>query len=273
MSRWIFCSRAVVMETDQNICFAAQNLKSYVSSMVNVSVCGWNGFWARFLYAACLIFSMTTISIGGQIVSDNFSVALGASSVTNPVWTVEGDESGNVSPGLGFALSVDLEGEALSPSGPTFLNKRLGNISGVGVVARAGKFIATISGKYTGPVPSDAANPPNYRIQVNVTAISIYAAALGDGSVSNYMLNFNEVTAGQEQSQEEQSIELRSESFSNLSNYTHLVWAPKSWASTVGEIDQEQGRIFDLTESEPNSAAIDGFEISGNIVLFYDSKK
>lgn len=216
---------------------------------------------------------MTTFSMGGQIVSDNFSVALGANSVTHPVWSVEGDESDNVSPGSSFALSVDLEGEALSPSGPTFLNRRLENVSGTGVVARAGKFVANISGKYTGPVPSDAANPPNFRIQVNVTSISVYAAVLGDGSASTYMLNFNEVTAGQEQSQEGQPVELRSESFSNLSNYIHLVWAPKSWSSTVGAIDQEQGRIFDLTESEPNSIVIDGFEVNGNIVLLYDSKK
>ncbi len=213
------------------------------------------------------------ISFGGQIVSDNFSIALGANSVTSPVWTVEGNESDNVFPGSSFALSVDLEGEALSPSGPTFLGRRLGTISGVGIVGRAGKFIATISGKYTGPAPGDAANPPNYRIQVNVTAISIYAAALGDGSASSFMLNFNEVTSGQEQSQEEQPIEFRAESFSNLSNYTQLVWAPKNYPSPIGAIDQEQGRIFDLTENEPNSAAIDGFEISGNIVLLYDSKK
>jgi len=228
---------------------------------------------AKILYATGLVLSMATLSMGGQIVSDDFSVALGANSVTHPVWSVEGNESDSVSPGPSFALSVDLEGEALSPSGPTFLNKRLENISGTGVVARAGKFVANISGKYTGPVPSDAANPPNFRIQVNVTSISVYAAVLGDESASTYMLNFNEVTAGQEQSQEGQSVELRSESFSNLSNYIHLVWAPKSWSSTVGEIDQEQGRIFDLTESEPNSIAIDGFEVIGNIVLLYDSKK
>lgn len=238
-----------------------------------INLCGWNDLLAKILYATGLVLSMATLSMGGQIVSDDFSVALGANSVTHPVWSVEGNESDSVSPGPSFALSVDLEGEALSPSGPTFLNKRLENISGTGVVARAGKFVANISGKYTGPVPSDAANPPNFRIQVNVTSISVYAAVLGDESASTYMLNFNEVTAGQEQSQEGQSVELRSESFSNLSNYIHLVWAPKSWSSTVGEIDQEQGRIFDLTESEPNSIAIDGFEVIGNIVLLYDSKK
>jgi hypothetical protein len=239
----------------------------------NMRACGWNKAGLRCLYVIGLSLLTVVSSRGGQIKSDDFVVAMGASAVENPVWTREDDESNAVAPGPNFELGVDLEGEALSPSGPTFRNGKLENISGMGVVAKAKKFIATVVGKYIGPAPADAANPPNYRVQVNVSEISIHAAVAGDGSIPIYKLNFNEVTGGQEQSQKEQPLEFRAESFSNLSNYTRLSWTPKSWPSTAGGIDQEQGRIFDLTESEPDSVAIDGFEIRGNIVLLYDSKK
>lgn len=231
------------------------------------------GFLARSFGVAGWVLAMSSASWSGEIVSNEFSVGVGAGSVTPPIWIV--DETSQVSPGENFSLSVDLEGEAMSPTGPTFNNQRLGGVSGEGVVGKVDKFVATITGKYTGPAPADAANPPNYRIQVNIKDISIYAAAIGDASTTtaSYTVNFNEVTSGQEQSQEPQTVELKPDSFSNPANYVPIVWTPKNAPSPVGALDQEQGRIFDLTESEPSALVIDGFEIKGTIVLLYDTKK
>ncbi len=218
--------------------------------------------------------SASFLAVAGEIKSDEFSIAVGANVKETVVWTLQETEASNVGPGDKFSLDVHLDGGAMSATGPTFKEKVLGGVSGGSVSGIVSNFLATVTGKYTGPAPKDAANPPNYRVQVNVTAISIYAAAIGDeaGSIPVFDLNFNEVTYGHETSQDVQPVEVRPRRFTDATNYVQISWAPKSYPTDPGALDQEQGRIFDLTESQKDAIAIDGFEITGNIVVTYDSK-
>lgn len=222
-----------------------------------------------------MVIVLARSSFAGEIVSDNFSIAFGAnSSEGRTIWTVQENEGANVFPGDKFNLDVQVDGVAMSQTGPTFKERVLGAVSGSAMSGTVEKFLATITGKYKGPAPADAANPPNYRIQVNITSISIYGSAIGDeaGSIPVFKWHFNEVTFDHEQSQEEQPLEIKPGRFTNALNYDQLTWTPKNYASPAGDLDQEQGRLFDITESERNAIAIDGFEVSGNIVLTYDSK-
>jgi len=226
-----------------------------------------------FLMLGAAVSSVSMVS-AGQIVSENFSIAFGVAPNGGSLWNTQENEAANTPPGENFELDVKVDGEAMSQTGPTFKERKLGGVDGGSMSGTVEKFLATIVGKYTGPAPADAANPPNYRIQVNISEISLYASAIGDeaGSIPTFTLNFNEVTFDHEQSQEAQSIEIKPGRFTNAANYDQIVWQPKNYASPAGDIDQEQGRLFDLTESERNALAIDAFEVSGNIVLTYDSK-
>lgn len=218
--------------------------------------------------------AMGPLATAGEIKSDEFSVAVGANVQGPAVWSFQETEGANVGPGEKFSLDVHLDGGAMSNTGPTFKEKTLGGVKSDGVSGIVSSFLATVTGKYTGPAPADAENPPNYRLQVNISAISIYAAGIGDeaGSIPVFNLNFNEVTYGHESSQDPQPIEIRPRRFTDANNFFQVSWTPKNYPTDPGALDQEQGRIFDLTESEKDALAIDGFEITGQIVLTYDSK-
>jgi len=218
--------------------------------------------------------SSLSVASAGQIVSENFSIAFGVAPNGTSVWNAQENESSNILPGQNFEIDVKVDGDAMSQTGPAFKERKFGPVDGGAMSGTVEKFLATIVGKYTGPAPADAANPPNYRIQVNISEISLYASAIGDeaGSIPTFTLKFNEVSFDHEQSQEEQSIDIKPGRFTNAANYDQIVWQPKNYASPAGDLDQEQGRLFDLTESERNAIAIDALEVNGNIVLTYDSK-
>lgn len=230
----------------------------------------------KFFPVVSVVAVLARSSFAGEIVSDDFSIAVGANLTEGgKLWSIQENEGANIHPGDKFSLDVQVEGVAMSQTGPTFKERTLGEVTGGGMSGTVEKFLATITGKYTGAAPADAANPPNYRIQVNITNISIYASPIGDeaGSIPVFTLKFNEVTFDHEQSQEEQPLEIKPGRFTKALNYEQISWTPKSYPSPAGDLDQEQGRLFDLTESERNAIAIDGFEVSGNIVLTYDTKK
>lgn len=215
-------------------------------------------------------------SSAGEIKSSDFSIGMGAAPINNSegnglLWTTRETEETNSQPGENFFLDVHLTGNQMSATGPSFKDRVLGSVSSEEASGVADGFFAIVTGQYTGPAPKDAANPPNYRIQVNITAISVYAVAVTDEMSANFSLNFNEKTSNHEQSQDAVEIGAGPQHLNELSNYIQVSWSPKNFPSESGNLTQEYSRVFNLTESQRGLFAIDGFEISGNIVLLYDS--
>jgi len=218
----------------------------------------------------------TDFTSAGEIKSSDFSIGMGGcpkniAEGTGLFWNTRETEDTNSQPDENFILNVNLTGNQMSASGPSFTERVLGAVTSVDACGIADGFFAIITGQYTGPVPKDAATPPNYRIQVNIAEISINAVAVTNETGSSFSFNFSETTSTHEQSQDAVDIEAGPLHLSELGNYVQVSWAPKNFPSEPGKLDQKYGRVFTLTESQVGVFAIDGFVVSGNIILLYDS--
>jgi len=225
------------------------------------------------ILAAGLLAAATASAGAATITSGNFSLGYG---YANDKWST--DETSSISsPNPNVYLSgnftlgdVTFTGIKASNGGVGFADRILGhngtnNQSGyIGVIGVNELFSATITGSYTGPTPADAAANPNYQVEVNITAIKIYAAQFG---ASSDTVNWTETTAGNVQSQSPQAV--GTAGVSDPANYVHIGWNPAEFLSPVGSTSQT--RSFGLGSNNPENIALDGFEIFGNMVLHYDA--
>lgn len=228
----------------------------------------------------------------GTITSDTFSLAQGYVYVgagTGGVWNTSETSSVNASPGANFTLSVPITmgfynnaTGFFSTNGPTFVNGTLG-VSGVqdgiskagdynaGFKVGQGSFTATLNAAYTGPTPGDAAALPNYKIQINITNISIYAAgAQAQGTTGT--LAWDETTALNPQSQTPQGVTVNPDpNWTYLANYHNIGWTPTGFQSTGVAQDRTFGLFTGAGDSGGTDKALDGFLVTGNIVVTYDT--
>lgn len=203
------------------------------------------------------------------ITSDSFYIAQGFAPTGVPnVGAFDTSETSavNVSPGADFTLNASVIAQTLSTTGFTFVDAVLGGYSGSSYSSfSSSAFSVTLDAAYVGATPLDAAAIPDYKLQLNITSISIYAASFSDQGVSS-ALGWTETTAGNAQAQSQVSIETNPDpNWLYLSNYVNLAWAPDGFQSAGAD----QTRTFGLAQSIPNNFALDGFVVTGNIVLTY----
>jgi hypothetical protein len=201
------------------------------------------------------------------ITSDNFSIAQGyVNSGGSYQFDTSETSSVNVSPGINFNLNVSVIGAALSPTGFTFINGVLGSsVADYASSYSSSVFSVALNASYVGPTPLDAAVNPDYKLQLNITSISIYAASFSAQGVSS-TLGWTETTVGNAQAQTQQSIVTNpGPNWLTRDNYVNLIWTPNGF-QTEGDA---QGRTFGLAQSIPDNFALDGFLVTGNIVLTY----
>jgi hypothetical protein len=207
------------------------------------------------------------------ITSGNFSLGYG---YANDHWSTD-ETSATNSPNPNVYLTGDFTlgdvaftGIKASNGGVGFADRVLGNNgtnnqSGyIGGGADA-PFSATVTGSYTGPTPVDAAANPNYQVELNITAVKIYATQFGAGSDT---VNWTETTVGNLQSQSPQAV--GKAGVYDPTNYVHIVWNdPTGFLSPSGTTSQT--RSFGLESNDAGNIALDGFEVFGNVVLNYDA--
>lgn len=202
------------------------------------------------------------------IVSPEFSVGYGfvydAAKVGK--WSVEETDASNVEPGDDFDLSVEVEGGPISPTGASFIDRTLQEMTETNASGLVSNFLVTIEGNYSGPKPADAAADPKYKVTVNIEKISIYAAPV-QGNMGN-SLGFSETTYGNEQKQKPEEF-TSSEAFGVMGAFQQLQW----------EIEKQSGkrRTFELIQTkkgieDQDAFAIDGFEVTGTVEVTYESK-
>lgn len=217
-----------------------------------------------------LLFGMISAAVfsSGNAASiiGNFSIAQGFTDAAT--FNTTETSSVNVLP-VNFTLSTVIVAAASSQSGFAFPNGDYG-IGGLGANWSAYTtpgFLVTLDATYVGGTPGDAAPIPNYKVQLNITSISIRAAAFAPQGDS-YTLGWTETTPGNTQSQSPQSIETNpGPNWLTLANWDNLAWAPAGFQNT----GLDQSRTFGLAESNLSGFALDGFLVTGNIVMTYDA--
>lgn len=172
----------------------------------------------------------------------------------------------NISPGSNFIFNVSIAADALSTTGFTFVDAVMGGygVDSFSTVSNS-TFAVTLDASYVGPTPLDAAAIPDYKLQLNITSISIWAASFAPQGESR-TLGWTETTAGNTQAQTQVSIETNpGPNWLTLADYVNLIWTPDGFQSN----GEDQTRTFGLAQSVPTSFALEGFQVSGNIVLTY----
>jgi len=210
-----------------------------------------------------------TSAKAATVVSDNFYIAQGFAPTGNPnqgVFDTTETSGVNVSPGANFTLNASVIAQTLSTTGFTFVNGVMGGYSGSSFSSYSSSvFSVMLDAAYVGPTPLDAAASPDYKLQLNITSISIWAASFSPQGESS-TLGWTETTAGNAQTQTQVSIETNpGPNWLYLTNYVNLAWTPGGFQST----GEDQLRTFGLAQSIPENFALEGFQVSGNIVLTY----
>lgn len=215
---------------------------------------------AKVLMAATGL-ALASSANAATIISDNFSIGYGW---LNNSWNTTETASVNTGPGSNFLLNLSFATNGFSNTGPSFTNRVLGTVTSSGYVSISTTFSTTLTATYTGPAPLDAAALPNYRLQLNITGISLYVAP--STIQAGQTANFRETTVGNTQAQSAQPVSATG-NFTTLASYVNLVWDPNDFQSA----GQSQARTFSLETVSPTALGADGFQVFGNIVLTYDA--
>ncbi|MCC7352085.1 MAG: PEP-CTERM sorting domain-containing protein [Phycisphaerales bacterium] len=216
--------------------------------------------------------------------SADFTLRFG-STVKNSgnTWT-QTENPGNSPTTIGdFTFSPAPSSRAQSGTGPKFVGGVLtdgapvadGDVDIVGSLSdpfSSLAFTVPITASYNGAAPIDAAPTPNYRVILEITNISIYAAAESPGQ----SLAWDDQTAGHAQSSSPVNLLKVDSSNRNLAaNYTLLAWDPSDYEQSVGSLNDSVTRTFGFpfAPGENTGKEGDGITVSGKVHLVYDTNQ
>lgn len=214
-------------------------------------------------------------AIAAQVTSSDFSIGYGFSE--SAIWSTSETADANTDITGPFSLTISPHAFNYVGSGITFPN-RVPTNGGPGLLSAAannggpgGAFVISVSANYNGLAPADAAAVPNYRIEIEITSISIYAGA----NASLISLAFTETTDGHNQSQADGIALIDSgNDFSipqgNVSSYRKLTWNPDTYSVGIDAANDDFSRIFSTNAPSSHVVFLDGFEIEGRVHFHYD---
>jgi hypothetical protein len=217
------------------------------------------------------------------LTSSDFTFAFGATAAATAVgsntWT---DTSNTNSPPTqgDFTLLPAPTGQIQSNNGPKFFERNLydgdpesDRVGALSDPFSAGGFSLPITASYNGPAPVDAAPTPNYRLRIELTRVSIYAAATQN---ANKTLAWDEITPGFAQTSSTIDLTLANtaELLQAASSYTPLIWDPADFNASIGSPNNSFTRTFDFlpnTSGLNNGKVGDGIQVEGRVHLIYDT--
>ncbi len=242
------------------------------------------GLAALACFLGTVTFHVNTVQAAtSTITSADFSFAYGSTEkvVAGSTWTLN-ENPGSVTTIGDFTFSPAPTGQVQSGTGPTFFGATLADgggddINRVGSLSdpfgsATGGFLLPISASYNGSAPIDAAPIPNYRLMLEITNLSIYAARAGNGGPTT--LAWDEVTPSHAQTSTSINLNLASTVtlLNSASTYTQLVWDPSDYDTALGSLNSSFTRTFDFLPGTGNDLRIgDGIQISGRVHLIYDT--
>lgn len=222
--------------------------------------------------AVMALLAMTTTAVQAEtIVTDSFNLAYGC--VGDYVWdTSEITDGSNDSVSGDFQLNLTFSGIHMSPGGPAFANRTL--TDGEWGDSCAAKFAVDIEAIYTGDVPEDAS------IKLVIDSISIWGqgsaayASVASENNGNQGILWQETTTDTTVTSDWLTLNNTSTYYGYASPYGQLVWNPDDTGLEVTE-SMTTTRSFNVYANTTyagawvGNAALDGFEVSGQIEVEY----
>ncbi len=263
-------------------------------------------YCALLLFITCSVLANARLAHGAAITGRDFSIALGFTTeeapnqVNGPVtWNDRETYATNTDTSLTpFAFSPTVTGALFSGRGPGFQDRvltdgrlELGNIDNkVGFLG--GDFQVAIEASFDGSAPGNVnRDNPNYRLEVVIESISLYAGAF-DGTSAGQppwtetpTLQWIETTPGYEQMSgsptELKLIRDVTTEYQTAANYTRVEANPLDYRAPVASPHESFTRTFSLVPSEmlmdqdgdgpENWTLGDGFEVTGRVRLYYNA--
>jgi len=233
---------------------------------------------------AALAFSGVSAD-AATITSSDFTFRFGSTikAVAN-TWT-QTENPGNSTPTIGnFTFSPAPSSRAQSGTGPKFPNGVLtngaptddGDVDIVGSLSNPfgdpWSFSVPVTGSYNGPAPVDAAPTPNYRLILEITNISIYAAA---GQAVNNSIAWQDQTPGHAETGSAVTLLTANSSNRNLAaTYTLVPYDPTDYELSLGTLNSSVTRTFGFAlpgGTFDNGQQGDGITVQGKVHLVYDA--
>lgn len=200
-------------------------------------------------------------------ISSGFSLGYGIAS--GFVWDTSETSGANTNVTSLFALTATPSGSGgYSFTGPTFPNRVLTNGGGSSESDYTLNFSDTLNGSWTGAAPLDALPVPNYHIAIDITSMSIWGVD-ADGHVLSTMY-FTETTPGTGESSPVFNFATHGGLVGVAGNYNQLIWNSPPDLTPVSGTTTSRSFVVGTT-STAGYVVIDGFEVSGNVNLTYDT--
>jgi hypothetical protein len=229
----------------------------------------------RLSVAMLVVLVNGSLSRANVLSSAPFSLGYGFSGDPASTWNVSETASVNTPTTQGnFTFVPAPVGDRFSGDGPTFINRVLGdghlgtgvNVSGFITSA----FALPVTARYTGPAPTNALPTPNYRLQIDITQVSVYAGEHPSSSV-DIPFQWNETTATHTQSSPQTTL-IVSKDYNEHKGYQQVVWNPDDYAVPLSGLNDSFTRTFDITAMDNigDLRYMDGLEIEGTVSLIYD---
>lgn len=216
------------------------------------------------LLGSLLAVGLTSGASAATITSTPFSLGYG---FHNNSWNTTETAAFNSLPTGDFSLLVTPSGTGWSASGPSFTNRTLGT-SGGDYSGVSSDFQVVVSATYTG-TPLDVDVDPGYQVQLNITSIRIWANGYSGPENTGTTVAFSETTPGHESVQSPATPTAPYAAPQIAGSYSQVVWNPDDFFSDVGTTTTTRTLVLQLPAGA--SAAIDGFEVFGDIVVTYNA--
>jgi hypothetical protein len=236
--------------------------------------------------AVSVVIALLVVSAAqaGMIASADFTFAYGATEGSGNVWSTTENTATNSPTTQGdFTLSPAPYSEVWSGAGPIFTNRTLGQGGSSDRSSYIGGiFTLPITGSYNGAAPADVdTSNPGYTLKLEVTNLSIWSLwDSGDGCTAPSNLAWSDVTAGHAATMSP-AVDLHAYNGGSLAErartmdpayYTQVAWDPDDYSTSLGGRNDSFVRSFGfLGGGAADYRLIDGLEISGRVVLEYNS--
>jgi hypothetical protein len=221
----------------------------------------------------------------GFVTSADFHIAYGASVNGDNAWSTD-ETAGINSPTTqgDFVFSLAPVGAKFSGGGPTFVNGVLadgvydagnGSIPVSGWVGVGSGFTVPITAQYTGTAPANASSTPNYRLELEITSLRIWASdARASGSVADGWMAWSETTPGHTADQDwGAQVPYASAPFSSASSYAQVAWDPSDYSAPLAGLNDSSTRTFGarFATGGTDYRLGDGLEVFGRVHLIYNA--
>lgn len=233
------------------------------------------------LAGAVLAAGLTTATEAATITSADFTIHIGRSEGPPP-WPVpslyggewsEYESSGVNSPHTqgNFSFTPTIGSSGWSAGGPIFPNGVLSNDPVDGVEPNTGydlNFSNSITASYNGAAPGNAAAIPNYRLRLEIDMMRIYSVGYADATT----VNWSEAGNG---SSTPTAVGAYADATPNdiglASTYTPVTWNPNDPDVVLASLNDPVIREFTFVRTAGTYAVLDGYTVTGRVVLVYDA--